>query len=122
MQVFRRSKAFITITTALLLTIAACAPAAGPTSGGTTPSGTAAAAGQPKWGGTLVVGVYTDPKFLNSNYDFDGQAYYQNSNILSKLVNYDYKTGSLHADLATKWEVSQDGLSYTFTLREGVKW
>ena len=43
-------------------------------------------------------------------------------NIFSKLVNYDYKTGTIHPDLATKWEVSPDGLKYTFTLREGVKW
>lgn len=117
MRIITRSKAFITIGAAMLLTIAACAPASGPAPGGTTPT-----AGQPKWGGTLVVGVYTDPKFLNPNYDFDGQAYYQNANILSKLINYDYKTGSIHADLATKWEASSDGLSYTFTLREGVKW
>jgi len=102
---------------AILLTVAACAPAGtSTTTGGTTN------ANQPKWGGTLVVGVYTDPKFLNSNYDFDGQSYYQNMNIYSKLVNQDYKVGRIHPDLATKWDVSADGLTYTFTLREGVKW
>jgi len=117
MRTMSRYKAFLTISAALILTIAACAPTSAPTGGTTT-----TAAEQPKWGGTLVVGVYTDPKFLNSNYDFDGQAYYQNANILSKLVSYDYKTGTIHADLATKWEAAPDGLSYTFTLREGVKW
>ena len=114
-----RSKSrFLAIMAALVMTIAACAPASGPSPVG----GTSPAAAQPKWGGTLVVGVYTDPKFLNSNYDFDGQAYYQNSNILSKVVSYDYRTGTLHPDLATKWDVSADGLTYTFALREGVKW
>ncbi len=116
---------------ALALTIGACAPASapapagtGPTPAGTgpTPAGSGSASAQPKWGGTLVVGVYTDPKFLNSNYDFDGQAYYQNMNLFSKLVNADYRTGKIHPDLATKWEISADGLTYTFHLREGVKW
>lgn len=116
MRQIRQGKV-LTCALAILLTVAACAPTAGPSTGGGT-----ANANQPKWGGTLVVGVYSDPKFLNSNYDFDGQAYYQNSNILSKLVSYDYKTGTLHPDLATKWDASADGLSYTFTLREGVKW
>lgn len=111
------SRSFVTIAAALMLTIAACAPTAGPSTGGGTTN-----ANQPKWGGTLVVGVYSDPKFLNSNYDFDGQAYYQNMNIFSKLVNQDYKVGRIHPDLATKWDVSADGLTYTFTLREGVKW
>ena len=117
MRTITRSRALVTAVAALVLTVAACAPVSGPAP---TASGTAAA--QPKWGGTLVVGVYTDPKFLNSNYDFDGQAYYQNMNIFSKIVNYDYRTGTIHPDLATKWEVSPDGLKYTFTLREGVKW
>ena len=117
MRTITRRRALVTAMAALVLTIAACAPASGPA-----PTASGAAAAQPKWGGTLVVGVYTDPKFLNSNYDFDGQAYYQNMNIFSKIVNYDYRTGTLHPDLATKWEVSPDGLKYTFTLREGVKW
>jgi len=113
---------FVTLAAALAMTIAACAPSSGPGPGGGVAASAAPKADEPKWGGTLVVGVYTDPKFLNSNYDFDGQSYYQNMNVFSKLVNYDYRTGTLHADLATKWEISQDGLSYTFTLREGVKW
>lgn len=117
MRTITRRRTLVTAMAALVLTIAACAPASGPA-----PTASGSAAAQPKWGGTLVVGVYTDPKFLNSNYDFDGQSYYQNMNIFSKLVNYDYRTGTLHPDLATKWEVSPDGLKYTFTLREGVKW
>jgi peptide/nickel transport system substrate-binding protein len=117
MRTVRRSRAFVTVFAALFLTIAACAPQGG----GVTPTATTTDA-KPKWGGTLVVGVYTDPKFLNANYDFDGQAYYQNMNIYSKLVNQDYKTGTIHPDLATKWDVSPDGLTYTFHLREGVKW
>jgi peptide/nickel transport system substrate-binding protein len=117
MRTITRRRTLVTAVAALVLTVAACAPVSGPA-----PTASGAAAAQPKWGGTLVVGVYTDPKFLNSNYDFDGQAYYQNMNIFSKIVNYDYKTGTIHPDLATKWEVSPDGLKYTFTLREGVKW
>ena len=131
MRIIARSRAFVAVMAALALTIGACAPASAPAPAGTaptpagtgpTPAGSGSASAQPKWGGTLVVGVYTDPKFLNSNYDFDGQAYYQNMNLFSKLVNADYRTGKIHPDLATKWEISADGLTYTFHLREGVKW
>ena len=123
MRISSWSRTAVTVIAALLLTIAACAPASGPAPvGGAGAAGAAGAAAQPKGGGTLVVGVYTDPKFLNSNYDFDGQAYYQNMNVMSKLVNTDYQTGKVHPDLATKWDVSPDGLTYTFQLREGVKW
>lgn len=107
----------VSILAILLFTVAACGPAATPS-----PTASSTASDAPKWGGTLVVGVYTDPKFLNVNYDFDGQAYYQNMNIYSKLVSYDYRTGKLHADLATSWDISADGITYTFHLRDGVKW
>lgn len=41
------------------------------------------------------------------------------SNIYEPLVYY--QDGEFVPSLATKWEVSSDGLTYTFTLKEGVK-
>lgn len=40
--------------------------------------------------------------------------------ILEGLVKYNPKTLEVEPALATEWSVSEDGLSYTFTLREGV--
>ena len=44
-----------------------------------------------------------------------------NHNVFNKLVtmNYDYE---ICPDLAKEWTISEDGLTYTFYLHEGVKW
>jgi peptide/nickel transport system substrate-binding protein len=42
--------------------------------------------------------------------------------VYSALVRIKPGTGQLEPDLAEKWEVSPDGLTYTFHLRQGVKW
>ncbi|MGV3651446.1 MAG: ABC transporter substrate-binding protein [Devosia sp.] len=71
---------------------------------------------------TLVLSMPYEPKFLNVNYDSDLGAPYQNMNIYSKLITYSYANSELHGDLAESWDLSSDGLTYTFKLRQGVKW
>lgn len=71
--------------------------------------------------GSLVAALAFAPKFLNPNYDFDGANYYMLPNMYSKLVDYD-NNGKVIGDLAERWEVSPDGLNYTFHLYKGVKW
>ena len=44
------------------------------------------------------------------------------ANIYGTLVGYERGTRNLVPDLAESWEISEDGLEYTFYLREGVKW
>ncbi len=76
--------------------------------------------GTPKRGGTLrtAFGVTT------SNYDIHQGA---SSSVLTHLYNNLVRLSlvdglqSIIPDLATSWEVAEDGLTYTFTLREGVK-
>lgn len=43
------------------------------------------------------------------------------ANVIDTLVEYD-PYGNLIPGLAEKWEVSEDGLTWTFHLRKGVKW
>lgn len=42
--------------------------------------------------------------------------------IYSGLARYKPGSVEVEPDLATEWTLSDDGLTYTFTLREGVKW
>ena len=44
------------------------------------------------------------------------------TNIYSGLVRYTPGTLDLQPDLATAWDVSDDGLTWTFHLRDGVTW
>lgn len=72
-------------------------------------------------GGTLVVALSYAPKFLNVNYEFDGGNYFIVPNIMDKLIDVD-TAFNLIPGLAETWEVSSDGLQYTFHLAQGVKW
>ncbi len=47
--------------------------------------------------------------------------YKSSANFVDTLIEYD-SYGVVKPDLATEWSVSEDGLVWTFKLREGVKW
>ncbi len=75
--------------------------------------------GNPKRGGTLraAFGVTT------SNYDMhQGAAVSVLTHLYNNIVRSNLVDGlrSIIPDLAESWEISDDGLTYTFTLREGV--
>lgn len=42
--------------------------------------------------------------------------------VFDSLVAYKHDSNELTGDLATSWDISSDGLTYTFHLRQGVKW
>ncbi len=58
-----------------------------------------------------------DPQFTSSLNDIGVV-----DNIYSQLVRFETGTADIVGDLATEWEISADGLTYTFKLREGVQW
>ena len=43
-------------------------------------------------------------------------------NVYSGLVRYKLGSTEVEADLAEVWEISDDGLVYTFYLRNDVQW
>ncbi len=74
------------------------------------------------YGGTLVIATKLEPTFYQTNYQWDGGVVYISHNILSKLCAWDEDTKSIYPDLAESWDIAEDLLTYTFHLREGVKW
>jgi peptide/nickel transport system substrate-binding protein len=74
--------------------------------------------GQPKYGGTLVM-VHTDPGVMNPVLEAGWPHFPRMS--FNGLMDYDPQ-GNMVPGLATSWESSDDGLTYTFQLRTDVKW
>ncbi len=75
----------------------------------------------PKHGGTLEEGIIGTPRFVNPLLAISDSDRDLTSLIYSGLLRADGK-GGLMADLAEKYEISNDGLSYTFTLRNNLAW
>ena len=71
-------------------------------------------------GGTLIALLVADPGSFNPDIAQDDAALFLGENIFSKLVKFDY-AGNLMPDLAQSWDVSADGLTYTFHLAD-TKW
>jgi peptide/nickel transport system substrate-binding protein len=72
-------------------------------------------------GGTLVFGTSSDPVVLDGALVSDGESLRVIDQIFETLVSLKPGTTELEPGLAESWELSDDGLTYTFKLREGVK-
>jgi peptide/nickel transport system substrate-binding protein len=78
----------------------------------------AAFAQAPKKGGTLVFGRGGDSVGLDPAYESDGNSFMICDNVFEALVEYKDETTELEPLLATSWQISPDGLTYTFNLRK----
>jgi peptide/nickel transport system substrate-binding protein len=150
MDVFRLavSSRIVSVLTASMLAASACGPASAPTA--PTSTGLAAAAtpatsaqqvapltptavgapaptassntGQPAKGGRLVYGTFADAKTLNPVLSDDVNSSDVWGRIYETLTQADSKTGQPMPRLAEKFDVSADNKTFTFTLRDGLKW
>ncbi len=73
----------------------------------------------PTRGGTLSEGIVGVPRFINPILAFSDADKDMSSLIYSGLIRKD-TNGILVPDLADKYEISEDKLTYVFTLRSGV--
>ena len=72
--------------------------------------------------GVFKINLGQQPTTLNALSSTGYYASQVQSYILESLLERDIDSYGWKPSLATKWEVSKDGLNYTFTIREGVKW
>ncbi|MEO5888462.1 MAG: ABC transporter substrate-binding protein, partial [Anaerolineales bacterium] len=81
----------------------------------------APAATEAQGANVLHIGWLGIPDTLNPAYAFLSEAYVLFDLIYSPLVTED-KDGKYVGALAKEWSASEDGLTWTFTLKDGLKW
>ncbi len=84
---------------------------------------TPAPAAEPAKGGPkqLIYGRGGDSAGLDPITTDDGESARVTENIFETLVKYEPQNTNIVPGLAESWEISPDGLTYTFHLRQGVK-
>ena len=70
--------------------------------------------------GTFVFAASSDPASLDPAFAQDGETFRVSRQIFEGLVGTEPGTADPAPLLAEKWESSEDGMSHTFTLKEGV--
>ncbi len=75
---------------------------------------------KPNYGGTLVWGTQFKPNPINPVFTTYSISADLMSLVFNGLVRLNAK-GEFEPDLAERWEISPDGLDYTFYLRKGVR-
>ena len=69
----------------------------------------------------VVVGISSEPTSLDEEQITDYNSDRVASEIYDTLVRFKDKSMEVEPDLATSWDISTDGLTYTFHLRDGIK-
>lgn len=75
----------------------------------------------PRAGGSYIEGIVGSVKTLNPILPENSAASDVNRLVFSGLTRYTPKR-TIEGDLASSWKVSDDGKTYTFSLRKGVTW
>lgn len=70
----------------------------------------------------VVIATDTDLKALDPMKNWNTSCYYIYWTCYDRLVGFNEETGEFEPELAEKWEISDDGMTYTFYLRDDVKW
>jgi peptide/nickel transport system substrate-binding protein len=124
----RTSRASVVFVAALLAVVVAACGSSGSTGSGSSGSGSPASASSPSAsssdssssGGVYNLPLITPQGPINPLTTADADAMYIVGLASAQLVD-ENTSGTLVPQLATKWDVSSNGLSWTFTLRPGAK-
>jgi ABC-type transport system substrate-binding protein len=93
----------------------------GPSEAAEEPEAEAAEAEGPQQGGVLVFARSGDSVGLDPARETDGESFYGSTQIFDNLVEFVPGTTEIQPALAERWDISDDGLEFTFYLREGVE-
>jgi len=74
-----------------------------------------------KQGGSMIVTYKDDVATLDPAIGYDWQNWSMIKSLFDSLMDYEPGTSTLTTDLAESYTISDDGLTYTFKLRAGVK-
>lgn len=85
------------------------------------PAGAPKAGDDPRAGGVLNMIAQPEPPMLMVGLNTQGPTLYVGGQIYQSLLTYDQNLEVLPS-LAKSWEISDDGLVYTFALEENVLW
>lgn len=86
---------------------------------GPAPQSSTGEAAAPKRGGSMTIMFFSEPPTLVSLVNTNSLTC--SAKVTEGLLWYDHDMQA-HPQLATAWTISPDQLTYTFTLRQGVKW
>ncbi len=100
-----------------LLLLAACQPL--PQAAGTPPAPNAQTEAAPRSGGVLHYGLTLPVSGIDPHVNASSELGIALNGVYDTLVVQN-NDGSFHPSLATRWEISADGTTYTFELRQGV--
>jgi peptide/nickel transport system substrate-binding protein len=98
------------------VTLAACASSDRDSGGGGGEGG-----GEAQSGGTMVFGATGDPAMLDPAFGSDGETFRVSRQIFEGLLGNELGGTDPVPELAEDWQVSDDGLEYTFNLQQGVQ-
>ncbi|HEX5301894.1 MAG TPA: ABC transporter substrate-binding protein [Streptosporangiaceae bacterium] len=115
----RTTTAITLIAVSALAALTGCGGSSG--SGAGSGSGTSAAAGTPVSGGDLVIARTADSQSMNATTVFDNESIWIFEQIFQTLYTVTPNGKGVQPELATSYKVSADKKTYTFTLRQGVK-
>ena len=80
------------------------------------------AEGQPRRGGQMSLAIISDPTLNPFTWAGQFATIMAAKPLWNTLTKYEPGTMKVVPDLATSWEPAPDGLSWTFKLRQNVKW
>ncbi len=116
-----RSVRAVVVSVVVALLAVSCSGGDGGAGEGSGATSSTADGAEPRYGGTLVVGTNADPGPLNPGITTSVPTHVVTGPMFNGLVGIDQDLQPT-PDLATSWQISDDGLSATFTLAEDVRW